>query len=578
MSAEVVQVTERGSVGETLQATEERFRLLVESVRDYAIFMLDPEGRITSWNVGAERIKGYRAEEILGHHFSRFYPSDDVRRGKPARELTIAAAEGRLEDEGWRVRKDGSRFWANVVITALRDAQERLVGFAKVTRDLTERKRLEDERAILLAREQAARIETAAARRASFLAEASRRLATSLDYPVTLSAVAHLVVADLADWCTIDVIEEEGRISRVAVAAADPRKEALLVELRRRRPPDRDSPGLAVHVLRTGESILLSEIPGAEFAETACDAGRPVLVPELPARSAIAAPLVARARVLGAITFGLAESARRFGPADLALAENLAHRAALAIDNAHLFREAQAAVRARDAFLARAAHELRTPLTSVLGTVRWLERSLDGRLSESPHVLLDIAKRNLAAMVALVNDLLDVSKLSSGREPQRLEPVRLHEVVEQSLAVVGVLARENGVALRASVEAGLKVAGDRLELEQVLVNLLTNAVKFTPAGGTVTIEAETEERDVVLRVRDSGEGIRPEHLEAIFEPFFQARGRRTRQNRGTGLGLSICRRIVALHGGHIWAESQGPGTGSTFTVRLSVPPAGGRLA
>jgi PAS domain S-box-containing protein len=166
---------------ERLQASEKRFRLLVESVRDYAIFMLDVDGRVATWNLGAERIKGYRAEEIVGEHFSRFYPPEDVAAGKPAMELREAAARGRFEDEGWRIRKDGGRFWANVVITALRDAGGRLVGFAKVTRDLTERKRAEEDR-VRLAREQAARAEAEAAVRArdEFLSIASHELKTPL--------------------------------------------------------------------------------------------------------------------------------------------------------------------------------------------------------------------------------------------------------------------------------------------------------------------------------------------------------------------------------------------------------------
>jgi PAS domain S-box-containing protein len=173
--------THRATLREQLQASEKRFRLLVESVRDYAIFMLDPEGRIVSWNLGAERIKGYRADEIVGEHFSRFYPPEDVAAGKPARGLEVAEREGRVEDEGWRVRKDGSRFWANVVITALRDAGGRLVGFAKVTRDLTERKRAEEDR-LRLAREQAARAEAEAAVRArdEFLSIAAHELKTPL--------------------------------------------------------------------------------------------------------------------------------------------------------------------------------------------------------------------------------------------------------------------------------------------------------------------------------------------------------------------------------------------------------------
>jgi PAS domain S-box-containing protein len=238
--------------------------------------------------------------------------------------------------------------------------------------------------------------------------------------------------------------------------------------------------------------------------------------------------------------------------------------------------EAQAAIRTRDTFLARASHELRTPLTSALGTVRLLQRAQPGGLPDSPDGLLAVADRNLTAMAALINDLLDASKLTAGQETLTRERVDLAEVVGHSLQVVGPQAGEKGVGLRAAVPEGLALSADRLKLEQVLVNLLANAVKFTPAGGTVTVEAGREADGVAMRVRDTGEGIAPDQLERIFEPFYQAGGlgesritdRRARRVRGTGLGLAICRQIVTLHGGRIWAESEGPGRGSTFVVVL----------
>jgi signal transduction histidine kinase len=229
-------------------------------------------------------------------------------------------------------------------------------------------------------------------------------------------------------------------------------------------------------------------------------------------------------------------------------------------------------------FFARASHELRTPLTSALGTIRLLKRSLTGELPERPDALVAIASRNLGAMAALVNDLLDASKLEAGRETLALEVVDVASVVKAGLDAVAAQARDKSVALRATVPAGLTVPADPLKLERVLVNLLANAVKFMPAGGEVTVSAERDTAAVVLRVRDTGEGIAREHLEAIFEPFFQAGGRVARRIRGTGLGLAICRQIVRLHGGAIWAESEGPGRGSIFTVSLPAMRAGGRSA
>jgi PAS domain S-box-containing protein len=292
---------------EILRESEERFRLLVEGVKDYAIFMLDAEGHITTWNLGAWRIKGYEAEEIIGEHFSIFYTDEDVERGYPDEVLRLAAADGHYEEEGIRVRKDGSTFWANVVITALRDEAGDLRGFAKVTRDITARREAE-ERERLLAREQAAReratdilesisdaffavdnewrftyvnskaeevdregnlkrflnnltgvvengllvrawgtqTDVTERRRAEeaqrFLAEASDMLASSLDYRETLSSVARLVVPTLADWCVVDVLDENGSLERLAVEHPDPGKVALVHKLQERYPPDPDEP------------------------------------------------------------------------------------------------------------------------------------------------------------------------------------------------------------------------------------------------------------------------------------------------------------------------------------------------
>ncbi|HEY8370302.1 MAG TPA: ATP-binding protein [Thermodesulfobacteriota bacterium] len=237
--------------------------------------------------------------------------------------------------------------------------------------------------------------------------------------------------------------------------------------------------------------------------------------------------------------------------------------------------EAESAVLAREVFLARASHELRTPLTSALGTIHLLERAIDGRLKERPEGLVAIARRNLSTILTLVTDLLDASKLALGNEPIALEPVELSVAVAAAFELVGAPAREKGVALREAVPPGLTVAAEPARLEQLLVNLLTNAVTFTPPGGEVVVEAEpTGAAGVAIRVHDTGIGIAPEAIEKVFEPFFRVeRGPaggapRGAAPRGSGLGLAICRRIVARHGGRIWAESGGAGRGSTFVVHL----------
>jgi len=428
--------------GVDLRESEERFRLLVVGVKDYAIFMLDAGGRVSTWNLGARRIKGYEAGEIVGEHFSAFYTREDLERGHPEEVLRLAAADGRYEEEGLRVRKDGSTFWANVVITALRDDAGTLRGFGKVTRDITARKEAE-ERERLLVREQAARERATdilesisdafyavdrewrftyvngkaeelwgrsrkgllgknlweefpdAVNRESyrrirrtmeegvttefetgltggawvagraypsreglsvyfrdeteqrrteesqcFLVQASTVLSSSLDYHETLASVARLAVPTLADLCAVDIVEEGGVPRRLAVEHSDPKKVRLAYELERRYPPDPDSPRGLYNVLRTGEPEMMAEIPGELMEQVARDEWHRELLIGLGLRSYMVVPLVARDRILGAISFVSAESGRRYGEADLRLAEELARRAAYAADNASLYEEA----------------------------------------------------------------------------------------------------------------------------------------------------------------------------------------------------------------------------------------------
>jgi signal transduction histidine kinase len=426
-----------------------------------------------------------------------------------------------------------------------------------------------------------------------FLAEAGMRLAASLDYEATLRSLSELIVPRLADGYTLDLVQESGPLERAAVAFIDPAKAELARELHRRFPRRFDDERHPVGVtLRTGRAALAADVSDADVEAIVHDPACLAVWRQLGVRSYMIVPLVARGRVLGALSFAACGSARRFGPADLALAKDLAQRAALAVDNARLFRtaqqairEARAAVQLRDDFLARASHELRTPLTSAFGTLRLLQRALAGGLTEAPEALLDTAIRNLRSMTTLLGHLLDVAKLDADRALPARDRVDLHDVLKDATRVVAAPAREKGVALEANAQAPLVVWGDAIRLEQVFVNLLVNGVKFTPAGGRVWVEAEPAGAQVVARVRDTGIGIAPEYREAIFEPFVQAAaldtvrpGDRRRRERGTGLGLAICRRIVTLHGGQIWAESEGPGRGSTFVVRLPAAAAEGRAA
>jgi signal transduction histidine kinase len=301
-------------------------------------------------------------------------------------------------------------------------------------------------------------------------------------------------------------------------------------------------------------------------------------------RAVLGVRLWSRDQLLGVLYAGLRHRRRLDARSEERLGV-LAARLALLLDNARLYdqwRSDAERLRAeqamREQFVATVSHDLRTPLTAALGTTRLLKKAAAGGLSDPPAELINLIDRNLTAMAALVNDLLDISKLGSGRQPLALEWLEVGTLVAESLELVAPQAREKQLAIRALVPGRLRAYVDRLKLEQVLVNLLANAVKFTPVAGTVTVEAERKADGVAMRVRDTGEGIAPGQLERIFEPFYQSGGlgdsrvtdRRARRVRGTGLGLAICRQIVELHGGTIHAESEGPGGGATFVVRLPV--------
>jgi len=367
----------------------EIYQLLIQSVVDYAIFVLDAEGYVRTWNPGARRLKGYSRDEIVGKHFSTFYTEEDRASGFPEHELVTAAAEGRFEDEGWRVRRDGSTFWANVVITALRREGE-LIGYAKVTRDLTERKRAEEQKERLLDQERAAR------------------------------------------------------------------------------------------------------------------------------------------------------------------------------------KEAEEANRVKTEFLATVSHELRTPMNAVFGYLQLLEMEVHGKLNPRQAEALARIRFSQQHLLTLIDDLLDYTRIQA-KKPDARDDVALAGVIE---AVKRRLPPAEGVEIRfGEGEGDLRVRGERKGIEQILLNLIGNALKFTPAGGCIEVSAARREGEVEVEVCDTGSGIPPEKLEKIFEPFVQvrdaAKGDSSRQ--GLGLGLAISRELARAMEGELTAESVA-GKGSVFRLRL--PAAG----
>lgn len=446
-------------------------------------------------------------------------------------------------------------------------------------RDSTERRRAERERVQSLEQEQKAR-EAAeeAERRAAFLAEASRILAASLDWAATLERVAHLALPGLADWCVVDVVEEDRSLHRVAVAHVDPAKAELAHRLRTRFPPYLNWPAGVPRVLRTGQAELYEDLTPGELEALSRDQEHRAVLEELGVRSLLIVPLTARGKRLGAISLAYGPSGRHYKAADLALAEDLAIRAALAVDNARLYLRTQEAVRARDEFLSIASHELRTPVTSLqLAAQGLLRLSKSGSLAQVPPEFLasslETTVRQSARMAALIDRLLDVSRIQAGRLELQIEDVDLSSVAREIVAQTAAEAQRAGctVALR----SGGPVVGrwDRARLEQVVANLLSNAFKYG-AGKPIELEIAMEPDRARLTVRDQGIGIPPERLAKIFERFERAVS--ARNYSGLGLGLYIVRRVLEALGGSIRVLSQ-QGLGSTFVVELPFagPPISG---
>ncbi|HYH84090.1 MAG TPA: PAS domain S-box protein [Pyrinomonadaceae bacterium] len=407
--------------------------------------------------------------------------------------------------------------------------------------------------------------------RSNFLAEASSLLSSTLDYEVTLSRVARLSVPDLADWCAVDISEEDKSVRRLAVAHVDPAKVEWAHEMQKRYPPDMDAPRGVPQVLRTGVSEIYPEINDEMLVVGAKDEEHLKLMRDIGFSSAMIVPLLIHGRTLGVVTFITAESGRRYGAQDLILAEALARRAAVAVENARLYQTAQKANRLKDEFLATVSHELRTPLTAILG---WSNLLRAGQIDEDGAVrALETIERNARSQSQLIDDLLDVSRIITGKLRLDVRQVDPGSFIQAAIDSVRPAAEAKDVRIQKVVDTGVvSVAGDPARLQQVVWNLLSNAIKFTGKGGRVQVRLERINSYIEIAVSDTGAGIKPEFLPHVFERFRQADMGTTRQHGGLGLGLAIVRHLVELHGGTVQADSPGEGKGATFIVKLPVAP------
>ena len=484
----------------SLPEIEQHFAELVAGVEDHAIFLLDPNGIVKSWNAGARRIKGYEADEIIGQPFTRFYPQDAIDSGWPQEELRRAAASGRFQDEGWRLRKDGSPIWANVVITALRTPDGGLRGFLKITRDLTERRQAEE---TLRQSEERLRL----------MIESVRDYAIFMLDPEGRVASWNLGAERIKGYKAAEIIGQHFSIfySSEDVASGKPQRE---LETAKREGRVEDE-GWRV---RKDRSQFLANVTITALFDSQ-----------------------ATLRGFAKITRDMTD---KLQVAQLKLAD-----------------------KQKNEFLAILAHELRNPLAPIRNGVELLKmsRTVEPEIQETTRMM----ERQVVHLVRLIDDLLDVSRVVTGKIHLEKEPIDVREVVDRAIEEMQPTLDAQGHELMLTRPARpIIVDGDMVRLAQVVSNLLSNAAKYTEQPSQIWLTVEANNGDVLIRVRDQGMGMAAEELSRIFNLFEQADSSISRYRGGLGIGLTLVKRIVELHGGSVTATSPGTAQGSEFVVRL----------
>jgi len=493
-------LTERRRHEESLRYNELRFRTLVEGVRDYAIFMLDPDGHVASWNAGAHQILGFEAQDVIGSHFSRFLVHDGNEQARARRELVLAAQEGRFQEEGWRARKNGTRFWANVVITAIRDDRGNLLGYSKITRDLTERVRHENR-----------------------LRESEERF--------------RLLVESVVDYAIV-TLDEEGMVTSWNSGAE-----------RINRYKSADIVGRHFSRLYPPEDIRANK-PWQQLA-TARERGR---VNEESWRLRSDGTQYWANNVIAALPES--DTRRR---AYYMVTQDLSQRR-------HAETLADTAQRMHE-FIAMLAHELRNPLAPIRNAVALMaRREVKDPLVEAMRQTIDRQSQNLTR---IVDELLDVNRVARGQFTIERQAIDLRDVLARAVETSRPLIDTHSHRLHISIaDQPIDCHGDPMRLTQVVVNILNNAAKYTPDGGDIWLSAVRQGSGVEVRVRDNGRGIERDMMDRVFDLFMQVDPNSGSALGGLGVGLALVRRIVELHGGSVQAASDGLGKGSEFIVRL----------
>ena len=464
------------------------YRLMVDSVLDYAIFLLDPEGRVLSWNAGARLMKGYEAAEVIGRHFSMFYPSDLLDVDWPQRELDAARAQGRFEDEGWRLRKDGTRFWANIVLTRLIDADGALRGYSKITRDLSERRQQEE---LLRTSEERFRLMVEGVKDYAIFMLDPHGIVSSWNTGARLNKgyeAEEIIGQHFSVFYPRDVAESDWPAEELRRALADGRFEDE-----------------GWRVRKDGTRFWASVVITTVYDHSGRHIGFAKVTRDLTERRRISV---------------LEEEGRRV-----------------------------------TTFLAMLGHELRNPLAPIVSALAIME--MESIESATLRMTRDVIARQVDQMRRLIDDLLDVGRITSGKVRLDSAPLDLREAVREAIEASEPLIRGNSHTLDVDVEGPeLWIRGDRTRIAQIIGNLLTNAAKYTPPGGRIAVSLREAGSNAELSVSDNGIGIPPKLLPQLFDLFVQGEQDMARSQGGLGLGLSLVQQLVALHGGDVAAATR----------------------
>ena len=540
-----VEIAQRRQLEQRLSESLAMHRRGEELLRDFVengavgLHWVAADGTIEWANEAELKLLGYTREEYIGRNIAEFHADantiNDI--------LACLTQNQEIRDyEARLIAKDGSYRWVTISSNVLFE-DGKFVHTRCFTHDITARKRLEEQNALLL--------------------EVTGVLTRTLDYGARLQTLARVIVPRLADWCAIDLARDDG-YERVVLAHSNPELEEKAARLRERWPAKR-ADDLVLKVLRSGQPEIISTVTDEVLSAAAQDEEHLSELRQLGLRSVMIVPMMGFGHVVGAITFVAAETAGRFTADDLPLAIDLGARAGALIEIARLYHVAQESNRAKDDFLATLSHELRTPLTAILGWARML--SVGGLDDETLRTAIATIEQSARTQASLVDDLLDVSRVVSGKLSLESEPVDLSNVVGDVIRTMHVAAEAKGITLNvAGLEERSVVQGDSTRLQQIVWNLVSNAIKFSDEGAKVQVRLESANRHARIIVTDRGRGIAPSFLPHVFEPFRQADSSPTRSHGGLGLGLAVVKYLVEAHGGSVTAASDGPGMGATFTV------------